>query len=83
MRAAVLYGIDDMRVEDVPAPVLDDRRNVLVRIESVGVCGSDVHFLKRGRIGNFALETPTIMGHESAGEIVKLTGLGLMIEKLR
>ena len=45
MRAAVLYGIDDMRVEDVPAPVLDDRRNVLVRIESVGVCGSDVHFL--------------------------------------
>ncbi len=74
MRAAVLYGIDDMRVEDVPAPVLDDRRNVLVRIESVGVCGSDVHFLKRGRIGNFALETPTIMGHESAGEIVKLTG---------
>jgi len=74
MRAAVLYGIDDMRVEDVPAPALDDRRNVMVRIESVGVCGSDVHFLKRGRIGNFVMTTPTIMGHESAGVIVEITG---------
>ena len=72
MRAAVLHGVDDMRVEEVPMPVLTDERDVLVRIRSVGICGSDVHFLKRGRIGNIVLEQPTIMGHESAGEVVEV-----------
>ena len=72
MRAAVLYGVDDIRVEEVPMPVIDEERDVLIRIHSVGICGSDVHFLKWGRIGDFVLETPTIMGHEAAGEVVEV-----------
>jgi len=74
MRAAVLYGVDDIRVEEVPMPVIDEQRDVLIRIHSVGICGSDVHFLKWGRIGDFVLETPTIMGHEAAGEVVEVGG---------
>ncbi len=74
MRAAVLHGVDDIRVENVPAPVLDDERNVLVRIASVGICGSDVHYLKRGSIGNISLQSPTIMGHEASGEVVEVCG---------
>jgi L-iditol 2-dehydrogenase len=71
MRAAVLHGVDDIRIEGVPMPSVSEERDVLVRVRAVGICGSDVHFLKRGRIGNFVLEQPTIMGHEAAGEVVE------------
>ncbi|MEA3401377.1 MAG: NAD(P)-dependent alcohol dehydrogenase [Armatimonadota bacterium] len=72
MRAAVLHEIHDMRVADVPMAELSAERDVLVRIRSVGICGSDVHFFERGRIGNIVLEQPTIMGHEAAGEVVEV-----------
>lgn len=70
MRAAVLHGVGDMRVERVPKPEITEPDEVLIRILSVGICGSDIHFLKRGRIGDIILKQPTIMGHESAGEVV-------------
>ncbi len=72
MKAAVLYGVHDMRVEDVPVPEVSRERDVLVRIRSVGVCGSDVHFYERGVIGKYPLKEPTIMGHEAAGEVVEV-----------
>jgi len=72
MKAAVLHGIHDMRVEDVPVPQVTPERDVLVRIRSVGVCGSDVHFFERGIIGKYPLKEPTIMGHEAAGEVVEV-----------
>jgi L-iditol 2-dehydrogenase len=74
MRAAVLHAVGDMRVEEVPKPAITAPDEVLVRIRAVGICGSDIHFLKRGRIGDIILETPTIMGHESAGEVVEVGG---------
>ena len=76
MLAAVLHGVDDLRMEQVPIPVPDPERNVLVRIRSVGVCGSDIHWWKRGYIGGNVLRSPTIMGHEAAGEVVEVTGDG-------
>lgn len=72
MKAAVLHGVHDMRVEDVPVPEISHERDVLVRIRSVGVCGSDVHFFERGIIGKYPLKEPTIMGHEAAGEVVEV-----------
>ncbi len=72
MKAAVLYGIHDMRVEDVPVPQVTSERDVLVRVRSVGVCGSDVHFFERGIIGKYPLRAPTIMGHEAAGDVVEV-----------
>lgn len=76
MLAAVLHAVDDLRLEQVPVPQLTPERNVLVRIASVGVCGSDVHWWKRGYIGPNRLQTPTIMGHEAAGEVVEILGDG-------
>lgn len=38
----------------------------------VGICGSDVHYLEKGRIGDFILRKPMIIGHESSGVIAKL-----------
>lgn len=69
MRAAVLEGSEHIAVRDVPVPDVG-ANDVLVRIESVGVCGSDVHYYHEGRIGDFVVEQPIILGHEAAGTIV-------------
>lgn len=70
MRAAVLHGVDDLRLEEIPRPQLTKPTQALVKIGSVGICGSDIHFLKRGRIGEFIVREPIILGHEAAGEVV-------------
>lgn len=69
MRASVLYGAKDIRLEErpVPVPAPDE---VLVKIKSVGVCGSDVHFYKEGGLGDWKVTEPLVLGHESGGEIV-------------
>lgn len=69
MQAAVLRGIKDLAIETrpVPHPGVDE---VLVQVSAVGVCGSDVHYYQHGRIGDFVVESPMILGHESAGVIV-------------
>lgn len=71
MKAAVLHKPFDVRIEEVPVPV-PKAGEVLVAMKSVGVCGSDVHFYEAGRIGSFVVRKPMILGHESAGDIVRL-----------
>lgn len=41
-------------------------------MDSVGICGSDVHYLTKGRIGDFILTKPMIIGHEAAGIVAKV-----------
>lgn len=41
-------------------------------MDSVGICGSDVHYLAKGRIGDFILTKPMIIGHEAAGIVAKV-----------
>ncbi len=43
---------------------------VLLSMQSVGICGSDVHYWVSGRIGDFVVESPMVMGHESSGRVV-------------
>lgn len=69
MRAAVLHGVDDVRIEDVPVPPIGEHQ-VLVQVAAVGVCGSDVHYHRQGRIADFVVEEPMILGHEASGVIV-------------
>ncbi len=54
----------------MPKPRLTGPRDVLVRVETVGVCGSDVHYYTAGRIGSQIVEFPWIVGHECAGTVV-------------
>jgi L-iditol 2-dehydrogenase len=68
-RAAVLHGIHDLRIEDLPLPQ-PDPHEVLVQISAVGICGSDVHYYEHGRIGDFVVEAPMILGHESGGTVI-------------
>jgi len=72
MKAAVLHAINDIRIEDVPAPRIEHDDDVLIRIRSVGVCGSDIHYFREGRAGPFVVKAPIILGHECAGEIVEV-----------
>jgi len=76
MKAAVLHRPGEIRLEQrqVPEPGPGE---VLVRVRAVGVCGSDVHYYKEGRIGRRVVEKPLILGHESAGEVVAL-GSGVL-----
>ncbi len=71
MKAAVLYAPHDLRIEQRPVPTPSEGE-VLVRILSVGVCGSDVHYYEHGRIGDFVVSKPLVLGHESSGEIVEV-----------
>jgi L-iditol 2-dehydrogenase len=68
MRVAVLRSAGDIGVEQRPAPS-PGRGEVLVRVGSVGVCGSDTHYYDHGRIGRFVVESPLVLGHEASGVI--------------
>jgi L-iditol 2-dehydrogenase len=70
MKAGVLYKARDLRLEERPRPqpAADE---VLVKIKAVGICGSDMHLYEEGRIGNASLESPLVLGHEAAGEVVE------------
>lgn len=69
MRASVLLGTRELTIEErpVPQPAADE---VLIRVGAVGVCGSDVHYFRHGRIGDFVVESPIVLGHEVGGVIV-------------
>lgn len=69
MRAAVLVAPETIEMQERPVPV-PQAGDVLVRVSSVGVCGSDTHYFRHGRVGSFVVESPLILGHEAAGSIV-------------
>ncbi len=68
MKAAVFYGKEDLRVEEVAIPQLRDDE-VLVRVHACGICGTDAHIFC-GDEGAAATPKGTVLGHEFAGEIV-------------
>jgi L-iditol 2-dehydrogenase len=73
MKATLLTGIRHFETRQVSEPGLVNDFDVLVRIKTVGVCGSDIHYYTIGRIGSQVVEFPFIVGHETAG-IVEQTG---------
>lgn len=75
MLAARLYGPQDIRVEEVPCPGEPPPGHALIRVTTVGVCGSDLHTYRQARIGDTTLKSPLILGHEFSG-IVEAVGPG-------
>ncbi|MFI9358897.1 NAD(P)-dependent alcohol dehydrogenase [Streptomyces lydicus] len=69
MRAAVLHGPEQLTLEERPVPT-PGPGELLVRVEAVGTCGSDVHYYRHGRIGDFVVREPLVLGHEAAGTVV-------------
>lgn len=71
MKTAVMTGISQVEIQQRPIPVPADDE-VLVKVEYVGICGSDLHYYESGRIGNFIVEPPFVLGHEAGGTVVEV-----------
>jgi L-iditol 2-dehydrogenase len=69
MRCATIHAPGDVRVEEMPDVVAGPGES-LVRITSVGLCGSDLHWFAEGAIGDAVLTKPLVLGHEMAGVVV-------------
>lgn len=72
MKAMVLTGIRQMEMIEMPDPEIKNPTDVLIRMEVVGVCGSDVHYYVSGKIGSQVVKYPFPVGHEGAGTVVKV-----------
>lgn len=68
----MLQELKKVAFENRPVPKLRDEYHVRVHIEQTGICGSDVHYWQRGRIGDFILKSAIVLGHESSGTIVEV-----------
>ena len=71
MRASRLHGVRDLHLEKLPRPTPGPGQ-VLLRVATVGVCGSDVHYYLHGRIGSQVVTAPIIMGHEFSAWVAEL-----------
>jgi L-iditol 2-dehydrogenase len=69
VKAIVLTGIRQMEMANVPEPTIKKDDEVLLKVEVVGVCGSDVHYYETGRIGSQIVEYPFVVGHECAATV--------------
>lgn len=68
MKACVLYGPKDLRIEE--RPVSEPQPGfVRLRMGGVGICGSDLHYYHIGRVGNAVVREPMILGHELSGVV--------------
>jgi L-iditol 2-dehydrogenase len=74
MKAAMLYGVKDLKVEDVEVPEVKDGE-VLVKVKAATTCGTDLKIFQRGYVEK-VIKLPTIFGHEWAGEVAEV-GKGL------
>ena len=71
IRAAVLIGPQTVELRSVPAPVCGPE-DVVVAPRAIGICGSDLHLYRHGRIGQSIVIGPLVLGHESSGQIVEV-----------
>ena len=69
MKAAILTGIRQFEIRQVPEPKIVRATDALIRIKMVGVCGSDIHYYTTGRIGSQIIQFPFVVGHEAAGVV--------------
>jgi len=72
MKVAHFTGLRELKICEVPEPKLNQPEAVLLRIDRVGVCGSDVHYYTHGRIGQQIVEYPATLGHECSGTVVEV-----------
>ncbi len=72
MKAQMLTGIGQIELMDVPDVRIVNADDVLLKIECVGVCGSDIHYYETGQIGSQVVQFPFCVGHECSATIVDL-----------
>lgn len=71
MKAVVVHGPDDVRIDELPDPE-PARDEVVVAMEWGGICGSDLSYWRHGGTGTAVLEQPMVLGHEVAGRVARV-----------
>jgi D-xylulose reductase len=72
MRALVLEKAGKLSLRDYPIVEQTGPDDVRIEIKACGICGSDIHYFKEGRIGDFVVHEPMILGHEAAGVVTEV-----------
>jgi L-iditol 2-dehydrogenase len=80
MKSMVLTGLGELKIIEKPVPLLKKADDVLIKMKSVGICGSDIHYYKEGKIGSQVVSYPFTVGHEGAGVVEKT---GPLVKSLR
>jgi L-iditol 2-dehydrogenase len=70
-KVAYMTGIREMEIREEEIPSIKNEE-VLIKVEYVGICGSDVHYYENGKIGNYVVNGNFVLGHEMAGKVVKV-----------
>jgi len=82
MKAALLYGVEDLRVENIDIPKIG-LGEILVKVRAATTCGTDVKIFQRGYVSGI-IQYPTVFGHEWAGDVVKVgEGVSWLKEGMR
>jgi L-iditol 2-dehydrogenase len=71
MKAGFLTAIGKIEVRDIPYPELKSDHEVMLKVERVGICGSDIHYFTDGKIGTQIVTYPFLIGHEFSGTVVE------------
>uniref|UniRef100_UPI003216E6C7 zinc-dependent alcohol dehydrogenase n=1 Tax=uncultured Draconibacterium sp. TaxID=1573823 RepID=UPI003216E6C7 len=76
MRKVVLTGIREMELVDSAIPEIKNQNEVKIKLSTIGVCGSDIHYYAEGKIGSQVVKYPFPVGHECSG-IIEETGVSV------
>ena len=74
MQALVLEKIHQLTLRDIQLDETMGAQDVRIRIHTVGICGSDVHYYTHGGIGQFIVREPMVLGHEASGTVIEVGG---------
>ncbi len=72
MKALVLERVGELSLRDIDLEQKMAPDDVRIRLHTVGICGSDVHYYTHGRIGDFVVNEPMVLGHEAAGRVIEV-----------
>jgi len=72
MKALVLQEKNRLAILDMPLEEKTGPDDVKIKIHTVGICGSDVHYYEFGKIGNFVVTEPMVLGHEASGTVIEV-----------
>jgi D-xylulose reductase len=71
MQSLVLKEIKSLAIMDMPFKETVGPDDVRIKMHTIGICGSDVHYYTHGRIGNFIVKAPMVLGHEGSGTVIE------------
>jgi len=80
MKAAVLTGVRKIEIRNLPCPEIRNETDVLLKTARVGICGSDIHYFLRNRVGGQNIGYPIILGHECSAIVEKV---GARVTKIK